>query len=267
MILIVIIILLIVFYFLYSNREPFRTNIYGYHTPPNKFTKPFNILMANWHNLTKMINIDYSISYGTYLGWYRDKKYIPYDYDLDVHIGVEAVDVILGLKKYRWCFYPSELKYQPIIIGKTYLLINPFHNKPMNFRKRYNCRGKRVYKYMDSCSFDGIIARLIYYDGKKVSHIDIFVFHQENNPSLRKQNLKKKKAFSYKGPYAAYVTSDIGTSLPKTISTKINGVTTRCFNRIDGKKFLQTVYGKDFLIPDKIYLNNKWIAKKKIHNL
>jgi len=259
----IVIILLIIIYFLYSTREPFRTNIYGNHYPPNSYTKPFNKLITNWHKLAKIIDIDYSITYGTYLGWYRDKKYIPYDNDLDIHIGVESVDVILGLKKYKWCFYPSELKYQTIDIGKTYLLINPFHNKPMNLRKRFNCQGTLVPKYMDKCSFDGIIARLLYHDGKEMSHIDIFVFHQEYYQNIRKRHINNKKASSYHGPYATYITSDIGTSLPKTISTKINGVKTRCFNRKDGKIFLQTIYGKDFLIPDKIYQNNKWIPKKK----
>ena len=259
-----VMLIFIIFFYFGNNRqlsEYYTNNQYGNNYPPNTRSNEFNILLSFWDKIAKLYKINYSITYGTYLGWYRDKNYIPYDEDLDVHIGLDSVKNLVGLVNYEWCFYPNELRDNIIKQETPILLINPDHNVKIKSRKRYNCRGKRVNKQEDACSFNGIIGRLIYQKNGRTSHLDIFVYNHETNKTNRDKHISGKRALDYYGPVASYIVSNIGSNLPKTIQCKINGVNTRCFDRGVGQQFLINRYGETFLQPDRIYKNNKWIKK------
>ena len=272
--LIVLVVVVIFFYFAYNfsennfsennfsgNKEYYVDNLYGYDYPENPRKAEFNTLLSFWDKIANLYKINYTITYGTYLGWYRNQNYIPYDEDLDIHISIDSVKNLLDLIKYEWCFYPHELRDNRIKPETPTLLINPDHNFKFKSRKRHNCQGEKVDIQQDVCSFSGIIGRLVYRKNGKTSHLDIFVYNHETNKTNRDNHLVEKRAVDYYGDTASYIVSDIGTNLPPTTKCNINGVTTRCFNRDIGKQFLINRYGENFLTPDRIYKNKKWNKK------
>ena len=58
-----------------------------YNSQKNGSEKKFDKILGWFHNLSEKHNINYSIAYGTMLGYIRNKYYIPYDNDMDLYIG------------------------------------------------------------------------------------------------------------------------------------------------------------------------------------
>jgi len=54
-------------------------------------------LINTWSNLCSENGIDYSLEYGTLLGWYRNKKIISYDGDCDIWIDNNSIDKIIKI--------------------------------------------------------------------------------------------------------------------------------------------------------------------------
>ena len=241
-----------------------KTNIfnklYGYSCPRNPYTKEFDILIKQWHKIAKSANISYSITYGTYLGWLRHRDYIPYDMDIDVHIGRESVDKLIGLSKYNWCCEPRELRKHPLKVGVPRLLLNPLHDEPVHdkYRSRYNCRGISVNSQEDGCSFCGPIARLIYPCKDRQLHIDIFVYYIEKDIHERRKIQERGFASDFDGPFAVFVTSKYGSILPPVKKCKLHGITTSCFR--DAQYFMESAYGKNYIKPNKTWdKSGKWV--------
>ena len=70
--------------------------------PPNPLTDELDTLLKFWHKVAEEVGITYSITYGTYLGWVRNRDYIPYDGDLDVHIGSDGVPLLMAPRGMFW---------------------------------------------------------------------------------------------------------------------------------------------------------------------
>ena len=257
---IICIIIAVIFgcYMLTLNRESFTggtlDNIYGHGCPYNPYTKEFDCLLRKWHQISKEEDIPYSISYGSYLGWVRHRDYIPYDMDMDVHIGIESVAKLMRLSRYDWCCKPQELSTYPLQIGVPRLLVNPYHNYPLNngARPRFNCDGKEVSEHTDNCAFNGPIARLMYLNKKGHRlHLDVFVYHMETDRRVRHMLENRGYAAMFYGPYAAYITSKHGSGLPPVKDCTLHGIPTMCFS--DAGHFLESRYGPHYLKPDKMW--------------
>ena len=79
--------------------------------------KKFKKLLKFADDFFQINNIIYSISYGTLLGYIRNKKFIPYDNDLDCVIGADSISKLLKLgndKKIKNIIFNNEIhKYKP----------------------------------------------------------------------------------------------------------------------------------------------------------
>ena len=154
--------------------------------------KQFAYLLSVWGEIARRAGIAFSIGQGTLLGWYRDGRFIPWDPDVDIYIGVDDIPKLDTLTQHSWCAFTKNLPIHRTFRNTT-LVVNPYHNDPHLLRKpRFNCHGKKVRKQIDHCSFHGILGRLIYdetgrpphhWSGKKNAwHIDIYLFPRKMGP-------------------------------------------------------------------------------------
>ena len=93
----------------------------GVEAPPNPWADKLDTLLKFWDTAAAGGGIAYSITYGTYLGWVRNRDYIPYDGDVDVHIGSDGVPLLMALANRAWCCTPQELAQHPIRFGEPRL--------------------------------------------------------------------------------------------------------------------------------------------------
>ena len=131
-------------------------------------------------------DIQYSIAYGTLLGFFRNKKFIPYDHDLDCFIGIESFDKLLKLgyqkTNKRVIFNDEIIKYKPDFKSDNiYLILNKSLLQNKGYGNRYDCNGNKTSKQIDRCSFRGIIGRFIL---KEIEY-DIFSYNK-NFSELKK---------------------------------------------------------------------------------
>ena len=156
-------------------------------------------------------------------------------------------------------FINSELKNKSISIDNCnepiILLTSEHDNKIENkFRKRYDCKGNFTKHYDDICSFNGPVGRIIY----KGKHCDLFVWsdykiNKDYSDGCVEDKISKKT-------YCGYIATKYGTKLPETKKCKLNSVITRKFkNKSLNESILITFYGKNYLEPNKKFLNNKLV--------
>lgn len=225
----------------------------------NKNTDLFDELLKKWSKIAKKEDIDYSITYGTYLGYVRNKNYIPYDDDMDVHICKNSINKLLSLtKKYEWCVFNKDIKNNKFKENDIKLILNFDHNQLLNKRSRYNCKGESAKNQEDNCSFNGPIGRVIIKRKNRMKHLDLFVYHIEKNKDKQKKLENEKLAVEFYGPYGSYLVSNVGSKLPKTKKCYLNNIETKCFNDSFGTDFLKIMYGNNYLKP-----NRKWNEDKK----
>lgn len=240
-----------------NNNKKYLSTIYGYQCPNNPNKKYFDILITKWDLISKTYKIPYSLTYGTLLGQVRHRDYIPYDEDIDIHIDKESITNLLNLNIKPWCCFNNEIINHPIEVGTVRLILNKWHNNPFYQRKRYNCQGKLVKNHEDSCSFNGLIARLILkISTNEYKHLDIFVYNYITCPKTQQHLIKENNAIYFKTPYGTYINSNYGTKLPSLKPCYIGNIKSSCFSNSD--IFLSTIYGKNYLTPNKKYKNGKW---------
>ena len=238
--------------------------------PPNPWADKLDTLLKFWHRAAEEGGVAYSITYGTYLGWVRNRDYIPYDHDVDVHIGSEGVPSLMALANRTWCCTPQELSQQPIRFGEPRLLLNPNHRLHQidSERSRFSCEGKPVRWQMDACSFTGPVARLVYRSGGprhyQTMFLDVFVFHRDQDRPRVSRLRRTGWLDELHGEYATYAASQYGTALPRVGTCTLHGVRTKCFGRAEGKEFLRQYYGPSYLMPDKQWdpRTSKWVKVK-----
>lgn len=248
-------------------QESFKSNtldkIYGHQCPRNPHTTGFDAIMTKWDQIATRANIPYSITYGTYLGWLRHQDYIPYDEDLDVHIGIESVSKLMAMKGKDGCCDSRDLSTHPLTDNVPKLVLYPYHKRRVDdqYRPRYDCSGKYSDSHRDNCAFNGPIARVIYRSKKKYLHLDIFVYHREDNEKKRQELQEKGLASDFYGPYGSYVSSTVGSQLPPVKPCRLHGLKTSCFR--DGADLMTNIYGKNYLQPIKMWdeSSHKWLNK------
>ena len=268
-----IVIILLIFSVLWSRSKKTKITealthlekIYGNNCPRNPHTMVFDTLLRSWDEIACGAAIPYSISYGSYLGWFRHQDYIPYDEDVDVHIGRESVSKLMALKEKDYCCESRELKLHPFLEGIPRLVLNPFHENKVieKHRPRYNCNGDMVstapsvgHGGGDDCAFNALIARLIYPGKKRMFHLDISVYHREDDETRRAELEENGLAEEFYGPFGSWIPSYIGSPLPPVQPCRINGIKTSCFR--DGEYLLESLYGKDFMKPNKMW-SDGWV--------
>ena len=230
----VIILTVFVFYTLAVNR---------FNKKKNPDADDLNKLMTVWHDYSIKYNIDYSIAYGTLLGHFRNKTYIPHDNDIDVWIGKKDIKKFIDMDE------ASRTDENHEVHNGCKLVIYKDHDKRMINRKRWDKTGRLVDKRVDPFSFNGPIGRLFYKDKK---FLDIFVFHETSKEQVD-QLIKEGWIIKKHGSLGGFNSSRCATDFPETTTTKINNVTTRVFkDKNVVTKYLYNIYGTFFRIPHNL---------------
>ena len=249
---IISIILVIISLFIYANNynvKQFTSSdekIYNSYKNPNE--KNFDKILKWFNDFSNKHNIKYSLTYGTMLGYIRNKTYIPYDGDMDFFIGKDDANKIIKLINNDNIIYNSDIT--TIKKDTYYIIINKGHNSKMKGRKRYNCKGKLVDKHNDACSFNGLFARIIY----NGVFSDLFVYSdnsEENEYTVKCRDVG-----------CVYNATDYGRNLPDIKNIKLNNVDTKIFKSDKLiNKLLSSWYGNNYIIPNHEFKNNKWVYK------
>ena len=223
-----------------------------YYLQKNNNEEEFNKILDWFHKLSEKHNINYSLAYGTMLGYIRNKNYIPYDDDMDLYIGKDDAYKIIGLINNDNILYNSNIKkIKGLSDDKVYIIINENHNKKMingKGRPRFNCNGDKVDKQIDNCSYNGLFARIIY----KRKHCDLFVYTKNNKTDEYHTKCHKSGC--------VYISTDKGENLPKTKIVKMNNINTRIFKSDKFiHKLLSSLYGDYYIKPDHKFKNGKWV--------
>jgi hypothetical protein len=241
--LIIIIIIVIINKFFIKKTEKF-SNLFK-NAKVNKNTNEFNHLLQVWDNYCKKYGITYSIAFGTMLGHFRNKNYIPHDEDIDVWIGKKDIPKLLKIPE---AFFTGDTHKE--YNGCKLVIYKDHYKKMYNRKNRWNKYGKLVSTQVDPFAFNGPIGRVIINDRK---FIDIFVFHQSSVEQIKKLKYDGWIEDSH-GDLGDYNSSVCATDLPEVIPTKLNIVNTMVIkdsNRVIN--ILTNYYGKSFYYPDKPY--------------
>ena len=210
---------------------------YNLHKNPNE--EKYNVILEWFNNFSDKHNINYTLAYGTLLGYVRNKKYIPYDMDMDLLIGKDDAYKIIDLIDNKQILYNVDIKnIGGLNKNKIYIIINKSHNNEdmdesnLIKRPRHNCKGDKVDSQVDSCSQNILFSRVIYNN----VHCDLCVYGEDE-----------------------YIPTDKGINLPETKKVKFNNITTKIFKSDEFiHDYLIKQYGKDYLIPNHEYINGKW---------
>jgi hypothetical protein len=202
-------------------------------------------LLRRWIDLCKQHNVPYSIFWGTLLGQMRNQRIIPYDEDLDVVVGRAGVDRLYALAgKVPGCVFNDELKDQPLWKEREIRLVVR-RDLVSPDGPRFDHRGERVSKQVDSCSFNGPLARLIIklplQNGREYWHLDVDMFtdisHFNHYPALHEVD-----------------------ELPELEERPLEGLWVSCLK--DPLPYILDYYGADYMTPDHVYREGHWVASR-----
>ena len=245
--------------------DPYQQELerfYGDGFPKNPKAQVFDAMLTKWDQIASNVNIRYSATYGTYLGWLRTGGYIPYDGDMDVHIGSESVAKLMAMNGMDGCCETSQLGQCSFETDVPKLVLNSYHERRVEdqYRPRYECDGKPTKTQSDDCAFTGPIARVIYPSpGKRYDHLDIFLYLREDDEKKRSELTSKGLASEFEGPFASYVSSSSGSQLPPVKPCTLHGIKTSCFE--DGHDLMKNVYGENYFKPNHVWDNasHTWV--------
>lgn len=216
---------------------------------PNE--KEYDIILEWFNNFSNKYIINYSIAGGTMLGYVRNKKYIPWDDDVDIFIGKDDAYKIISLINNNNIIYNININIKNLKKDTIYIIINIDHNLKLKDRRRFNCDGNPVNSQIDSCSQNELFGRVIY--NNVFSDIQVYTDNNEEN----------EYSINCNDSRCLFTATDYGIKLPETKNIKINNIDTKIFKSeklID--KLLSSAYGKNYLITDHKYKNSKWIKIK-----
>lgn len=180
-----------------------------------------------WLEFSKENNISYSLMDGSLLGQKRSEKIITNDNDIDIVIDLDGYNKLLNLRtKYpNFIILNSEIKKK--VTKPQIILSNRFS------KLRYDCNGNETNTQVDSCSFNGPLARLT----DKNYHIDILGFNRNI--------FKLSKDLNY-----LYNRDNIERFDNILIDCKFENRKCKCFKDELSHNFLVNIYGYKYLIPD-----------------
>ena len=133
--------------------------------PANPNKKPWQNILNNWIRVAKEHDIRYFLTAGSLLGAWRDEEVIPYDADMDIRVHIDDFDKLFPLRQKKFVWESNDDYDFHIYFTRDWRL-------PYNLRRRFSCKGKRVYEYEGQCSFTDPTARMIYRNW----HLDLYAF-------------------------------------------------------------------------------------------
>jgi hypothetical protein len=215
-------------------------------TEPGESENPLNRdvflpLLRKWIELCREHGILYSIYWGTLLGQTRNQRIIPYDQDIDVVVGRAGAATLYGLPgRAAGCVYNDELKDQPEWrVGEMRLVVKKDLVSPDALRYAHD--GRLVPQQVDSCAFNGPLARLVVKSrAAEFRHLDVDLFtdlsHQKDYPAM-----------------------DEVDELPELEERPLEELTVSCLK--DPHPYLVKVYGAHYMTPDHVYRDGRWVRR------
>ena len=183
--------------------------------------------------------INYSIDYGTLLGYIRNKKFIPYDEDLDCVIGVDSISKLIKLgnnKKIKNIMFNNEIhNYKPDFNStQIYLILNYslLHNN--GYGKRYSCNGEESKNQQDACSYNGLFGRFILHS----TYYDISTYNK------RTAQLKKHVVYTEKISDMSVINTN------NIMRDKLENINISVFTKQKSIQLLKLYYGDQFIKPN-----------------
>ena len=132
---------------------------------PNE--KDYDYILKWWEEFCKEHDINYSIAYGSMLGYKRNKNYIPWDLDMDTFIGKKDAEKLIELEKTIPNIFFNNKKQQKK--EDIFIVLTNDHNTDLDpstssihaqkERGRFNCEGNPVNDQIDNCSFNELFGR------------------------------------------------------------------------------------------------------------
>lgn len=199
----------------------------------------------------KKHKINYSIFYGTLLGYIRNKKIIPYDHDIDCIVGKESINTFINLandKNIKNVIFTDEISDFDLDFNSEniYLLLNKSLLTNNGYGSKYNCKGVKS-SNLDSCSFRGLIGRFIY----KKYYYDLFSY-SNNLKNFKKEydnvflsGEKNKIAYPSKIEDMSILNKN------EIIQGNLEDINISVLNNTLAKKSLKFYYGDDYMKPKK----------------
>jgi hypothetical protein len=258
-IILILILFLILFFYIKSltNNEEFfedyksTTKIegaYEIYSETDKFYPSYKISVKKRDQFKKLLkyaddfftknDINYSLIYGSLLGYSRNKKIIPYDEDADCIIGSESVNKLIKLaenEEIKDVIFNDEIKiYKPNFKSdKIDLILNKSLLTNNGFGERYNCKGEKGSSSI--CAFKGLFGRFIL----KNYYYDIFPFN--TNLSI----LKKYRYYPEKLSSMSVLKNDI------IERNKFDDINVSVLKNPLSIELLKLTYGENFMKPSK----------------
>ena len=202
-------------------------------------------LLREWLELCRRHSIRYSIFWGTLLGQLRDQRIIPYDQDVDVVVGRSGLHGLYALpRRAPGCVFNDELKDQPAWREHEIRLV--VRRDVVSYDgPRYDCLGRCVVAQVDSCAFNGPLARLIIklpagLYGRDYWHLDVDLF----------TDISRFK------PYPTVHEVD---ELPELEDRLLEGLQVSCLK--DPLPYIVGYYGADYMTPDHLYRDGRWVHR------
>ena len=195
--------------------------------------------------------INYSIFYGSLLGYIRNKKIIPYDHDVDCIVGKESIKTFINLandKNVKNVIFNDEItEYEVDLNSETiYLILNKYLLTDKGYGSKYNCKGEKS-SNLDSCSFRGLFGRFIF----KKEYYDLFSYSnnlknfKKDNDNVFLSGEKNKIAYPSKIEDMSILNKN------EIIRSKLEDINVSVLNNTLSKKSLKFYYGDDYMKPKK----------------
>lgn len=233
------------------------SNDYEIYSKDDKFYPSYKMSLSKKDIFIKLLKfgdaffqehkINYSIIYGTLLGFIRNKKFIPYDHDLDCIIGSESIPKLIKLGKdtdIKNVMFNDEIKkYKPDFKSdQIYVVLNKSLLNNNGYGTRFNCKGVSVQSQIDRCSFSGLFGRFI------LNNIEYDIFPYSDN---FKNLIKKKNINEHYYPEKIKEMAKINNN--DIIRDKLEDINISVLKESQSKQLLKFTYGENFMKPDKKY--------------
>jgi len=202
-------------------------------------------LLRRWIELCREHGIRYSIYWGTLLGQMRNQRIIPHDQDVDVVVGRAGAETLYGLpRRAAGCVFVDDLEDQPpwregevrLVVKRDLVSLDG---------PRYAHDGRRVPTQVDSCAFNGPLARLVIkmpvgLHGVEYRHLDIDLFTDLSH-------------------FKEYPAMDEVDELPELEDRPLEDLTVSCLK--DSRPYLVRFYGPDYMTTDHVYRDGRWVRR------